>query len=144
MQKIYTSAALSCCLLSMLHSAQADVSLTVTAVTDYTLNGISQTQGDPALQASLDWAGTDGLSGVYAGVWTSNVDFGRYDKINREIDVYFGKYWQLNEKIGLDTGIAYYTYHGVSYADDYDYPEVYAKFGYNSSLGDSELNFWYT
>lgn len=144
MQKTLTSVALSCCLLSMFHSAQADVSLTVTAVTDYTLNGISQTQGDPALQGSVDWAGTDGLSGVYAGVWTSNVDFGKDDKIDREIDIYIGKYWQLNEKFGLDTGIAYYTYHGVSYADDYDYPEVYARFGYNSSLGDSELNFWYT
>jgi len=144
MQKTLISLAAICCLLSIFHSAQADVSLTVTAVSDYTLNGISQTQGDPALQVGLDWAGTDGLSGVYAGVWTSNVDFGKADKTNQEVDFYIGKYWQLNDKIGLDTGIAYYTYYGASYADDYDYPEVYAKFGYNSSLGDSELNFWYT
>lgn len=141
MQKTFTSVAVSCCLFSMFHSAQADVSLTVTAVTDYTLNGISQTQSDPALQVGLDWAGENGL---YAGAWTSNVDFGKDDKTSQEIDIYFGKYWQLTEKIGLTTGLAYYTYHGASYSDDYDYHEALAKFGYNSSLGDSELNFWYT
>jgi len=141
MQKTLTSVAVSCCLLSMFHSAQADVSLTNTAVTDYTLNGISQTQGDPALQTSLDWAGKNGL---YVGAWTSNVDFGVADKTSQEIDYYIGNYLQLNEKIGLDAGIAYYTYHGASLSDDYNYPEVYAKFGFNSSLGDSELNFFYT
>ena len=141
MQKTLTSVAVSCCLLSIFHSAQAGVSLTVTAVTDYTLNGISQTQGDPALQNSLDWAAENGL---YAGIWTSNVDFGPADKTSTEIDYYIGKYWQLNKAIGVDTGVAYYTYHGASLSDDYNYPEVYAKFGYNSSLGDSELNFFYT
>ncbi|MCU7834711.1 MAG: TorF family putative porin [gamma proteobacterium symbiont of Taylorina sp.] len=141
MKKTLTSAAVCCSLLSVLHSAQADVSLTVTAVTDYTLNGISQTQSDPALQVGLDWAGENGL---YVGAWTSNVDFGENDKTSQEIDVYFGKYWQLTEKIGLTTGLAYYAYDGASYSDDYNYPEALAKFGYNSSLGDSELNFWYT
>ncbi len=141
MQKTLTSVAVSCCLLSLFHSAQAGVSITGTAVSDYTLNGISQTQGDPALQASLDWAGEKGL---YAGTWASNVDFGPADNIEIEVDYYIGKYWQLNKEIGLDTGIAYYTYHGDSLSDESSYPEVYAKFGYNSSLGDSELNFFYT
>ena len=143
MQKTLTSVAVSCCLLSMLHSAQAGVSLTNTVVSDYTLNGISQTQGDPALQASVDWAGENAL---YAGTWASNVDFGKFDETdtNTEVDFYIGKYWQLNEKTGLDTGIAYYTYYGSSSSDDFNYPEVYAKFGYNSSLGDSGLNFFYT
>jgi len=141
MQKTLTSVAVSCCLLSVFHSAQADFSITATAVTDYTLNGISQTQSDPALQVGVDWAGENGL---YAGSWASNVDFGAPDETDLEIDFYFGKYWQLNEEIGLTTGIAYYTYYGASYSKDYNYPEVYAKFGYNSSIGDSELNFWYT
>jgi len=141
MQKTLTSVALSCCLISMFHSAQAGVSLTNKVVTDYTLNGISQTKGDPALQVSLDWAGKNG---VYAGAWTSNVDFRPFENSRNEIDYYIGKYSQLNKAIGVDTGIAYYTYHGASNSDDSNYPEVYAKFGYNSSLGDSELNFFYT
>lgn len=141
MHTTFISVAVSCCLLSMFHSAQAGVSLTAKAVTDYTLNGISQTQGDPALQVSVDWAGKNGL---YAGVWTSNVDFGAADQTSQEVDYYIGKYWQLNKKIGLDAGAANYTYHGASSSDDSNYPEVYAKFGFNSSLGDSELNFFYT
>ncbi len=141
MQKTLTSVAVSCCLLSIFHPAQADVSLTTTAVSDYTLNGISQTQGDPALQASLDWSGKNGL---YTSLWTSDVDFGAADKTSREIDLYIGKYWQLNKKIGLDAGIAYYTYHGASSSDDYNYPEIHSNFNYSSSLGTSELKFFYT
>ena len=141
MHKALTTVAVSCCLLSMFHSAQADVSLTNTVVSDYTLNGISQTQSDAALQVSLDWAGDNGL---YVSLWTSDVDFGSADKTSREIDLYIGKYWQLNEKIGLDAGIAFYSYYGAPNSDDFDYPEVYANFNYNSSLGTSELKFWYT
>jgi len=141
MQKTLTSVAVSYCLLSMFHSAHAGVTLTTTAVSDYTLNGISQTGSDPALQVSLDWAGENGL---YAGTWTSNVDFRPFENSRNEIDYYIGKYSQLNKAVGVDTGIAYYTYHGAPTSDDFNYPEIYAKFGYNSSLGDSELNLFYT
>ena len=51
----------------------ADTSITVTGVSDYLFNGVSQTQEDPAIQACFDWAGD---TGWYAGVWGSNVDFG--------------------------------------------------------------------
>ena len=54
-------------------SCITQTSATVTAVSDYLFNGVSQTQEDPALQASFDWADD---SGIYAGVWGSNVDFG--------------------------------------------------------------------
>lgn len=141
MKKILILTATSCCVVAMSNTARADWSLTAKAVSDYTFNGVSQTQGDPALQVSVDWAGKNGL---YAGAWTSNVDFGQADKTSNELDFYIGKYWQLNDKVGLDAGLAYYTYHGAPFSDDYNYPEAYAKLGFNSSLGDSELNFWYT
>lgn len=130
-------AAATACLLSVSVGANAAVTSTVKLASDYTFNGVSQTDNKPALQASLDYAAD---SGFYAGTWASNVDFG--DDTNIEWDVYAGQYFQLNEKIGLDTGIAYYTYQGAN--SDGNYPEVYAKFGYNSSIGDSELNFWYS
>jgi len=123
------------------HGANAGVSATVNLTSDYTFNGVSQTGNDPALQASLDYAAD---SGFYIGTWASNVDFGGGDDTNIEWDTYVGQYFQLNEKIGLDTGIAYYTYHGESFSDDYNYPEAYAKFAYNSSMGDTEFNFWYS
>ena len=134
-------AAATTCLLTLPAGAMAAVSSTVNLASDYTFNGVSQTGNDPALQASLDYAAD---SGFYAGTWASNVDFGTGEDTNIEWDVYAGQYFQLNDKFGLDTGIAYYTYHGDSASDTYNYPEAYAKFGYSTSMGDSEVNFWYS
>lgn len=128
-------------LLAVSANAAAEVSSTVNLTSDYTFNGVSQTDSGPALQVSLDYAAD---SGFYIGTWASNLDFGSADDTNIEWDTYVGQYLQLNDKVSLDTGIAYYTYHGESFSDDYNYPEAYAKFGYNSSMGDTELNFWYS
>ncbi|MCG9737756.1 TorF family putative porin [Shewanella insulae] len=130
-----------CGLLVLPGSAVAGLSSTVNLTSDYTFNGVSQTDNGPALQASLDY-GVD--SGWYVGTWASNVDFGAGDDTWLEWDFYAGKYMALTERVSLDAGIAYYTYHGDSFSDDYKYPEAYAKFGYTSSVGQSELNFWYS
>ncbi|MCF7498459.1 MULTISPECIES: TorF family putative porin [unclassified Pseudoalteromonas] len=121
-------------------SAMADLSTTVTLASDYTFNGVSQTQNDPAIQGSLDYAFAD--SGMYVGTWASNVDFGEGTDI--EWDAYFGNYAQINQALSVDYGIAYYSYHGEGHSSDGNYPEVYTKFGYASSLGQTELNFWYS
>ncbi|WP_371373423.1 TorF family putative porin [Thalassotalea aquiviva] len=120
-------------------SALADWSTTVTAASDYTFNGVSQTDNSPAIQASLDKALSDG---VYLGTWASNVDFG--GKTNTEWDFYLGQYKQLNDKVSVDYGIAYYTYHGDNASSDGNYPEVYTNFSYANALGHTELNFWYS
>lgn len=135
MKKMIVASSVAC-VLSLSANANAAISSTVKLASDYTFNGVSQTDNKPALQASLDYAAD---SGFYTGVWASNVDFG--DDTDFELDVYAGQYFQLNEKIGLDVGAAYYTYQGAN--SDGNYAEFYAKFGYNSSFGDSELNFWY-
>ncbi len=54
-------------------AAHAQVSGTVTAVSDYSFRAISLTSLDPALQGSIDWAHD---SGFYAGAWASNIDYG--------------------------------------------------------------------
>ncbi|GGB48520.1 TorF family putative porin [Shewanella inventionis] len=118
-----------------------ELTSTINATTDYTFNGVSQTDNGPALQASLDYA-LD--SGWYMGAWASNVDFGSGEDTWLELDFYVGKYMELTDRVSLDAGIAYYTYHGDDASDEYYYPEIYSKFGYSSSLGQSELNFWYS
>jgi len=128
-------------LIALPTTAMAGVSSTVTAVSDYTFNGVSQTDNSPAIQASLDYAAD---AGWYVGTWASNVDFGSGDDTWLELDFYGGHFLQLTERVSLDAGIAYYTYHGDSFSDEYQYPELYTKFGYSSSVGQSELNFWYT
>jgi uncharacterized protein (TIGR02001 family) len=119
--------------------AMADWSTTVTGVSDYTFNGVSQTQNDPALQGSLDYAFDDGL---YLGSWASTVDF--TDDTNLEWDFYVGKYVTLNEQWSVDYGLAYYSYHGDSNSSDGNYFEAYTKFGFTNDYGQSELNFWYS
>ncbi|OCQ23437.1 hypothetical protein A7985_05720 [Pseudoalteromonas luteoviolacea] len=136
MKKINKIALLPLALFSGL--SMADLSTTITAASDYTFNGVSQTQNDPALQGSVDKSFD---SGLYVGSWASNVDFGDTDL---EWDFYIGKYHEFNAAWSVDYGVAYYTYHGASESSDGNYPEAYAKFGYNNTLGKTEFNFWYS
>jgi uncharacterized protein (TIGR02001 family) len=125
---------LYCCALILPFNAWAGFSATVTGVSDYLFNGVSQTQEDPAIQGSLDWAHDNGW---YAGVWGSNVDFGEDTDV--EADLYVGFYQDLNDSMNMDLGVAQYTYHGAGHSSDYDYAEAYAKFGFHHT----NLNFWY-
>lgn len=122
-------------------AANADWSATINATSDYTFNGVSQTGNDPALQGSLGY-GFD--SGWYVSSFTSNVDFGGDDDTWLELDGYVGRVYQLNQDLSLDVGLAYYTYHGDSFSDEYNYPELYSKFGYDSSYGHSNFTLKYT
>lgn len=97
-----------------------DLPVYVEAVTDYRSRGQSQTLNDPALQAGATLSHS---SGLYAGIWTSNVDFGSNLKTRQEIDYYAGYYWQVTDDVGLDVGYAKYAYeregqlnYGESYA----------------------------
>ncbi|MDF2795096.1 MAG: hypothetical protein K0S85_2849 [Pseudomonas orientalis] len=74
---------------------------------DYRTRGISQTQNDPALQGSLTLAHS---SGLYAGVWSSNVDFGFASSTRQELDYYAGYFWQINDEVTLDTSYIKYVY----------------------------------
>ncbi len=101
--------------------AHAEVTATVTAVTDYNWRGISQTAHGPALQGSLDYASD---KGIYLGTWASNVDFGGGDP-NIEIDLYGG--WAGGETFPWDVGINYYTYPGASSSN---FAEAYGSLGW--------------
>ena len=115
--------------------AQADWSGTVSLNSDYTFNGVSQTQNNPALQGSIDYSADNGW---YAGTWASNIDYAG-DETKLEWDGYTGYYQELTDSLSLDTGIAYYTYHGADYSSDYNYPEVYASFNHGNKLGNTGI-----
>jgi uncharacterized protein (TIGR02001 family) len=124
-------------LLALAGAAQADVTSTVTLVSDYDFRGFTQTGESPAVQLSLDFA-TEG--GFYAGLWGSNVDDfcdtpdGCYDdEDNRifntastEVDAYAGFKLPLGDST-LDLGAVYYTYAGAS---DLNFAEIYGKFSW--------------
>ena len=108
-----------------------DFSATLTGVSDYVFRGISQTQEDPAFQASVDYAHA---SGFYAGIWGSSVDFTAEDTLPEdedgadvEIDYYVGFASDINDTFSYDVSGVYYTYPGANDGIDYDYPELIGK-----------------
>jgi uncharacterized protein (TIGR02001 family) len=102
--------------------ANAGVSSTITAASDYDFRGITQSAQDPAIQASLDFA-TD--NGWYIGAWASNVDFGDATDVNYEVDLYTGFSGSTGEGgLGWDAGIILYSYPEES---DFNYLEIYGS-----------------
>lgn len=102
-------------------AVQAELSTTLTLTSDYTFDGVSQTQEDPAFQASLDYSHE---SGFYAGIWGSNVDFGPGDPADVEVDYYAGVAGDIGDTgFGYEGGLYYYTYTGAP-SKGYDYGEA--------------------
>jgi uncharacterized protein (TIGR02001 family) len=64
----------------------------VSVTSDYRYNGVSLSDGGPALQASLYWWRPDGF---YLGAWGSSVDFDDPGGTSLEIDVYGGKHFDV-------------------------------------------------
>lgn len=100
------------------HSTSASVALG----TDYVWRGYSQTDENPAISGSFDYAHAGGF---YAGTWASNVDFG--DDTSAEIDIYAGFGGETAGGLGYDIGVLRYIYPG----EDYDWNEVYASVSYS-------------
>ncbi|MFJ2689125.1 TorF family putative porin [Pseudomonas sp. NPDC087336] len=97
---------------------------------DYRSRGISQTQGDPAVQGSATLSHS---SGLYVGAWSSNVDFGNGSKTHQELDYYAGYFWQVTDNIALDVGYFDYNYPKQS---GLNYSEYFAKLNlYDLRLG---------
>lgn len=113
-------------LVALAGAANADVTATVTAASEYDLRGISQSAQDPAIQASVDYSHG---SGLYLGAWGSNVDFGPGSDPSVEIDLYGGLKRSLDSGLGFDVGGIYYTYHG-SPSPGINYVELYAGASY--------------
>ena len=116
-------------------AAHAEITANVALTTDYVWRGVSQNQEDPALQGGFDYSHE---SGLYAGVWGSNVNFGG---ASTELDLYAGWGTELASGVGLDFGVIRYAYLGSDAASDNDFTEYYAGvsyagFGFNYSLGD--------
>lgn len=104
-----------------------------TLASEYLYRGIAQTNRKPAVQGGLDYAHS---SGVYAGIWGSNIswlsDFGGGISSSVELDVYGGYKGTFADDFSYDIGVLTYNYPG-SYPSgfvDADTTEVYAGLGW--------------
>ena len=137
----------------------AEFSGNVTIATDYILRGVSQTEERPAIQGGFD-AAFD--SGIYAGIWASNVNFdeatGGASNANAEMDYYGGYSGAIGcTDCTYKLGFVYYDYHGDPGLDYLElagslafsgftlgvyYSNEYLGEGTTDLIGD-EVEYWY-
>ncbi|GAA5082517.1 TorF family putative porin [Lysobacter panacisoli] len=88
--------------------AQAtEVTGSATLTSDYVWRGTTQTQGDPAVQASFKVAGD---SGFYGSVWGSNVEFAPETHASSEFDFTVGWAGEIAPDWALDVNVLRYQY----------------------------------
>ncbi len=94
-------------------AAMAEISGNGSLASDYRFRGVSQTDGQMAIQGGFDYAHE---SGLYVGTWASNVDsnFLGTDGVDPqiELDLYAGYGMELANGVGLDFGVLQYFYPG--------------------------------
>ncbi len=118
---------------AMAADAASDFSLSsnVGVVSNYVFRGITQTVGKPAVQGGMDLSHS---SGLYAGVWGSNVDWilasGSVGNSSLEMDAYAGYKGTATEDISYDVGLVRYNYLG-----NYTPPAGYVKADTSEAYG---------
>jgi uncharacterized protein (TIGR02001 family) len=114
--------------------ASAEWSGHVALTSEYIYRGLSWSDGNPALQAGVDYE-HDG--GFFGGLWASSVDLsnntGRRDI---ELDYYAGYHFPSESAFAVSAALVLYTYPDDSGNFDYDYAEALltASFADNYSL----------
>ena len=115
------------------------VSANVTLATDYVFRGVSQTNGDPAIQGGFDY---NHAKGFYAGLWASNLEFNENaglapsasdNEATIELDLYAGYSGSIGKNHSYDIGVIYYGYPGSESNLNYDFFEAYG--GVDFGLG---------
>jgi uncharacterized protein (TIGR02001 family) len=96
-------------------------SATLAVTSDYRFRGISQTDTGVAVQGSIDFASETGL---FAGVWASNLDFLDPGDTSIEVDLYAGYAHAFSEATTGTIKVVYYAYPDQdNLLPDYDYWE---------------------
>ena len=105
----------------------------VTLTSDYRFRGLSQTDTDPAFQLGIDFQHD---SGVFAGLWGSNVDFAfeRFAEKPRDVELnyYLGYHRSISRDWSGAISLIRYAYPGTSL--DYDYTEIALGIDYAERL----------
>jgi uncharacterized protein (TIGR02001 family) len=109
--------ALATALLAVAGAANAEFTITPALTTDYDFRGITQNEESETIQLGLNYSFE---SGVYMGLWGSEVDFGPSSTAVWELDLIAGfAGGDAEESFGYDVGVVYYTYPSSSTVDDY-------------------------
>jgi uncharacterized protein (TIGR02001 family) len=123
-------------------AASSGVTGTLALTSDYRFRGISQTDTGAAVQGSIDYTNK---SGLFIGVWASNVDFND-EPIDAgiEVDIYAGFTAALSENAEGTLKAVYYWYADADYGPgdaEYDYLEIIGSLsqGFGKATGSIEV-----
>lgn len=116
------------------------ITSSVVVTTDYLHRGISQTDAEPALQAStVYWHAT----GWYAGLWASNVSTARRylatDTSNLEVNGFLGLTRRITPDWVVDIQAVQYVYPDDPSPVDYEYVELSGNIAYRERIYASVL-----
>lgn len=98
----------------------------VAVTSDYVFRGISQSRGDPAVQAGASYATH---AGWYASAWGSTVRFAPALDANLEIDLVAGWAGAVSDRWSADLNVTHFRYPGT--AIDSDYTEIIASLAFD-------------
>lgn len=120
----------------------------VTLVSDYRFRGLTQTNGDAAVQSGIT---VNSSTGLYVGVWTSTIDGGDDGSTpaltgygNAEVDLFGGYTKTLSNGLGFDVGLLYYYYPGGDKGLNTDFFEPYGSVSYTIGPVSTKLGFNYS
>lgn len=114
--------------------ATAQLEIHAVAASDYVVQGISQTLGDPSLQAGVNYGHH---SGFYAGIWVAENKL--FSQTLREVDYYLG--WRMPTGNGGNwtATLSHYSYPDQPGYWDYNYNELAFAWqpgsGFSATLG---------
>ena len=101
----------------------AEFESNVALSSEYMWRGVPQSDGNAAISGGFDISGE---SGLYFGVWGSNVEY--FDDATMELDYYVGYAGEMEDSgISYDIGYLVYDFPG----EDYDLKEIYLGLGYS-------------
>ena len=125
--------AIACGIAWLPPAAAVEVSGYLTLTTDFVWRGVSQSDGDPAVQLGLD-LNLD--SGIYAGVWGSTVDIsnGPTRQRDSQVNYYVGYIVDVGERWSVGANAVAYSYPGATGDVDYDYREYALSANYDDRL----------
>lgn len=106
----------------------AELTGSAALTTEYVFRGITQTQGDPAVQVGAKLAGA---SGVYGSVWGSTVEFPGDSGASSEIDYVVGWGGKLAPDWAIDVNVTYFDYPDARVP--LDYPELIGTLTYRDN-----------
>lgn len=109
-------------------------SASLAATTDYIYRGVSQTYGGGALQLGANYQHP---SGWFVGAWGSNVDPYPGNASSKELDLYTGMNYPLNDDFTIRGTYTHYAYLHDPRPTQYDHDEVAVSLSYQDLVAAS-------